>query len=182
MDIIACNQWVESEITVSEGGREVVFTLDDCFRYHGRGAVGGVVLGFRLLQRLAEIISPQQPLNRRDIALFSSFPGLGVRDVLELITRMVSEQRITVDVNFQHSDIPAGVRGSFYFRFSYQGQCVELAPIKGAPSEAFIAAGRACKQQNASEATLQRFEKEKIMLANTLLTQPAKAVIREIIS
>ena len=97
-------QWVQPHLIVQDAGHQLVFTPEDVFRYHGYDAVGGAVLGFRLLQRAIRELSPQAMPERRDISLFTAFPGLGARDCFELVTRMASERRLTLDTSFTHKD------------------------------------------------------------------------------
>lgn len=173
-------QWVDPEITVLEEGRPVTFHIQDCFNFHGYDAVGGVVLGFRLLQAVQAKLNNGQPMPRSGVSLFTAFPGLGARDVFELVTRMCSRGRFELDTSFRHPDAVEGVQGSFYFRFSLDGKTVELAPIAGAPSAEFIATGKASKAPDASPELLERWTHLKHDLANTLLQHTHAQVIREL--
>lgn len=176
--LIAVKRWVEPEITVLEGSRPVTFHIHDCFNFHGYDAVGGVVLGFRLLQAVQHRLNDGQPVDRRAVSLFTAFPGLGARDVFELITRMCSEGRFELDTTFNHPSAEKGVAGAFYFRFGYPGQSIELSPLQGAPGEEFIATGKASKDPNASPQLLERWTQLKYDLANHLLQHTSDQVIR----
>lgn len=180
LSLVSVEKWVNPEITVIDEGRLVNFHLQDCFRFHGHDAVGGVALGFRLLQAAQILLNQGQPMQRRAISLFTAFPGLGARDVFELVTRMCSENRFELNENFEHPCAPKGVAGAFYFRFSYQTQTAELSPVEGAPSDEFIAVGKASKLPNASAELLKHWAELKFGLANTLLQLPAEQVIRRL--
>jgi len=178
--LIPTEQWVDPTITVIDEGREVTFHIQDCFNFHGHDAVGGVVLGFRLLQAVQQILNDGRPFQRRELSLFTAFPGLGARDVFELVTRMCSENRFKLDINYDHPVAAKGVAGAFYYRFSYQGKEVELSPVEGAPGEEFIATGKASKDPNASPELLARWTALKYGLANTLLKLKAGQAIRQL--
>ncbi|MFW8567005.1 hypothetical protein [Orrella sp. 11846] len=176
--LIDQNLWVEPTITVLDGDVQTTFHIQDCFNFHGYDAVGGVVLGFRLMQAVQKHLNQDQPLKRHDVSLFTAFPGLGARDVFELITRMCSENRFELDIEFEHPKATKGVAGSFYYRFRYGGKTIELAPIEGAPSDDFINTGKASKDPNASAELLAHWVDVKHELANALLQSRADEVIR----
>ncbi len=178
--LISSNQWLNPEISVTDGNRLTTFHIQDCLNFHGYDAVGGVVLGFRLLQAVQQHLNQGQPLDRRALSLYTAFPGLGARDVFELITRMCSENRFELDLGISHPVALKGVAGAFYFKFSYQGGSVELSPIEGAPSADFIAIGKASKDPNATAELLERWVGLKYDLANTLLQHTADQVIRKL--
>ncbi|WP_392560574.1 hypothetical protein [Orbus mooreae] len=177
--LIPSAQWIEPYLDIADGKDLFRFHIQDAFNYHGYDAVGGVVLGFRLLQRLSyQFNTDRKPLQRREIGLFTAFPGLGARDCFELITRMVTDQRITVDTEFSDTTAQPGIYGRFYFQFSYQGQKLALAPIEGYPGAHFLKIGLASKQQNVTAHTMQQWQKAKCDLANTLLSNRTEDVIR----
>lgn len=177
--------WVEPELTLLDGTTPVTFTLQDCFNYHGYDAVGGVVLGFRLLQLFQSLISDEQLVQRRDIALFTSFPGLGARDVFELCTKMYTEHRYHLDENYHHPDANEGVTGDLYFKFyclntNTPNTSYQLTALAGSPSNDFIQTGRATKRPNTDDAVLKQWTALKYQLANTLLQNRAQDVLRQI--
>lgn len=179
LSLILPSQWMEPTLTVADNDREITFSIQDAFNYHGYDAVGGVVLGFRLLQRAIELlVKPGEQLQRRELTLFTAFPGLGARDCFELVARIVTENRITVDTAFSGSDAQKGIAGSFYFRFGYRGNQVALAPIAGYPDAEFLNVGRASKLAGATPETQRQWRNAKYTLANTLLSARCQDVIR----
>lgn len=172
--LIPSCHWIAPGLTVADDGLPTVFTLQDAFNYHGYDSVGGVVLGFRLLQRaISLLVREGELLERRELALFTAFPGLGMRDVMELVNRIVTENRFTLDTGFTHSAAPQGIAGSFYFRFDYRGNSVALAPVAGQPPAEFFALGRASKGADATPDTLRQWTDAKFRLANILLAMNA---------
>jgi len=155
------------------------FSIQDAFNYHGYDAPGGVVLGFRLLQRAFSLLTPGKTCpDRRGLFLFTAFPGLGLRDTMELVTRLVTEDRFSLDTAFDDSRAQEGVAGRFYYRFTYDGRSVELAPLEGYPGGEFIRLGKASKMPGFDEEEAEAWRNAKYQLANTLLGAPAEAVIR----
>lgn len=172
--------WRAPLIRVADAGTPVTFHLQDVFNYHGYDAVGGVVLGFRLLQQAFAMLSPDTLPERREFALFTAFPGLGARDCFELITRMVTEGRFRLDTGFSDTSAQVGVEGRFHFDFSYRGRHALLTPIAGAPSAEFIELGKASKDPVASPQQKKDWQQAKLSLANTLLAAEPGDVIRPV--
>ncbi|MCH5277699.1 MAG: hypothetical protein J1E80_07690 [Desulfovibrionaceae bacterium] len=178
----APSDWVEPDLVVLDQGRPVSFHIADALRYHGLDSVGGVILGFRLAQRALAELSPYGPAERRELALFTSFPGYGVRDTLELVTRMVSEGRYTVDPSFVDERASEGVTGRCYFRFSLGGKLLELSPPPGVPGAEFVRWGRASKVPAPDASTgadiARRWKDAKFDLANLLLAADCRKALR----
>lgn len=176
--LLPVEMWVDPLLTVADGNEVITFHLQEAFHYHGYDAVGGVVLGFRLLQKASAILSPEAPLQRRELSLFTAFPGLGARDCFELVTRMATCEQIKVDTAFSQTTAQKGVEGRFFFQFTYRGQSVQLAPIEGYPKPEFITLGKASKQPDFSIEQAQAWKNAKYTLANILLQHQADDVIR----
>ena len=171
--------WVLPTIDVSDGGFPMRFSIQDAFNYHGYDAPGGVALGFRLLQRAFSLLVPGEVYpDRRGLSLFTAFPGLGLRDTMELVTRLVTEDRFRLDTAFDDPRAQEGVAGRFYYRFTYEKRSVELAPLEGYPGEEFVRLGKASKVPGFDGEEAEAWRNAKYQLANTLLGAPAEAVIR----
>ena len=180
--LLAPSEWVEPRLIVLDQGRRVSFHIADALRYHGLESVGGVILGFRLAQRALAELSPDGPAERRELALFTSFPGYGARDALELITRMVSDDRYAVDPSFVDERASEGVTGRCYFRFSLRGKSLELSPPPGVPNADFLRYGRAGKTAPSDPVAkadiARRWTQAKFDLANLLLATDCRAALR----
>lgn len=170
--------WLAPTLEVSDDGTLLTFHIGDALNYHGPDAVGGVVLGFRLLQQAMACLSPQEPPERREFSVFTAFPGLGARDCFELVTRALTENRYRVDASFTDTAAQEGVVGRMHFEFSYRGQSVTLAPVQGSPSASFISLGRASKQADCTAQQRQQWRQAKTDLANSLLVSQPDDVIR----
>lgn len=180
LQLIAPSLWVEPTLQIKDQNDVLRFHIQDVFNYHGYDAVGGAVLGFRLLQKALSIFqpSPGELIERRGISLVTAFPGLGARDCFELVTRMVTENRIEVNPEMPCPDVVQGVKGSFYFEFHYQNQTARLSTLPGAPSPDFIQLGKASKKPDVSQPEQMAWRDAKYTLANALLASPCEQVIR----
>jgi hypothetical protein len=171
--------WADPSIRVGDGGIPLSFTIQDAFNYHGYDAPGGVALGFRLLQRAFALLAPDEDCpDRYGLSLLTSFPGLGLRDVMELVTRMVTGGRYVLDPSAGDERAQEGVEGRFYYRFAYGGRSVELAPAAGCPGPEFIRLGRASKRPGFTASEAGAWKAAKFALADILLRADANAVIR----
>jgi len=176
--LLPAEQWLAPTLEVRDEGTLLSFHIRDALNYHGPDAVGGVVLGFRLLQKALACLSPQEAPERRAIGVFTAFPGLGARDCFELVTRGFTEGRYQVDTGFTDTTAQEGVVGRMHFRFSYRDQTVVLAPVQGAPSATFISLGRASKRADCTPQQHQQWRQAKTDLANSLLVTHSDDVIR----
>ena len=73
------------------------FHFDDMMRYHGPGSPVGVAVAFKAMQRAFDVLSPDEPPQRRSIVVRTAFRGPGGRDGFEAVTRAVTDGRFTVD-------------------------------------------------------------------------------------
>ncbi len=171
--------WKDPVLWLREGTIPVCYTMQDVFAYHGFDAPGGVVLGFRLLQRAFALLAPNEEYpDRRKLSLFTSFPGLGLKDTVEYITRMATDSRYTLDQSYDDPRAPEGVAGRFYYRFDYEGKSVELAPALGYPPPEFIRLGKASGKADFSAEDAKAWIDAKNSLATTLLSLPADIAVR----
>lgn len=174
--------WIEPRLVVLDCGRPVNFHILDILNYHGLDSVGGAILGFRLLQRAFAELAPDGPAERRELSLFTSFPGFGARDSFELVTRMVTDGRYTADPAFIDERAPEGVTGRCYFRFTLRERSIELVPPPGVPDADFIRCGRASKlpstNAEARADIMRRWKQARFALASLLLGLDCRAALR----
>lgn len=171
------SDWAAPDICLYEGSDLITLNLKGAIQYHGLSSIGGLVLGFRLLQRALEICTEKTLVQRDDISIYTAFPGPGAKDAFEYICRAGRDQRYCCDVNLHHPVAQPGLHGQFYFQIRIQGQVVNLAPIDGQPPASFFAAAR---NSHTDQTAAQHWKDEKISLANTLLTLPPDQCIREL--
>lgn len=124
-------------IRVRERGQTIEFSFADMMRYHGPGSPGGVANAFKVLQRAFGLLSPDEPPQRRSIAIRTSFRGPGARDGFELVTRAATSDRYTVDPALARPDLGRKL-ASFVFEVSIGDRSVTLLLRDGFVTDEFI--------------------------------------------
>ena len=77
-------------ITVIDGGQPHKYSFDGMEKYHGPLAPGGIAFAYKMMQLAFPVFSPDGPIQRLELKIETSFPGLGVRDAFEMVTRAVT--------------------------------------------------------------------------------------------
>ena len=86
-----------THIEVTERGQTIAYSFEDMMKYHGPGSPGGVAQAFKVMERAFPVLSPDEPPQRREISIRTSFGGPGARDGFEAVTRALTGDRYTVD-------------------------------------------------------------------------------------
>ena len=97
---------------------EGVYAIDreDLIKYSGRSGLiaSGVII--RLLTEAFHDLSPNEVPHRDSIRVLSAFPGQGVRDGIEFITRSVTKGRFILDTSAgSKMAAPSPIGGRMYF-------------------------------------------------------------------
>lgn len=159
-------------ITVFEAGRPVTFTFHDILRYHGPGFPGGCVHGLKAMQAAFPLLSDLPP-ERREITLTTAFTGPGGRDAIELVTRAVTDGRMTVDRGLGGRNVVDEPPGPYLWRFGYRDRTVEALIRPGQVREEFVRLGATPDRSAEQEARLTELKYE---MADRLLPLPAAEV------
>ena len=159
-------------ITVLENGRELTFSFEDINTYHGGGFPGGVVHALKAMQAAFPHLS-DTPLERREISILTAFSGPGGRDCMEMVMRVVTDNRLTVDKSIGGKDVISDHPGPYVWRFTYRGKTVEVKIKPGHVLEEFVTLG--AKQDKTPEEHV-RHEALKAEMAGRLLPLPAGVV------
>ena len=169
---------MNERIRIRDHGTTLTISYDDCVRYHGRTNIGGVAVGFRVLQKAFADMAIPLP-ERERIGFFTAFPGLGVQDAVEMITRAVSRDRYGIDTEHAELRAPEAAAGRFYFEVSYDDRICKLATRPGAVPEEFIVLGRRCRVGAGSDAEMRRWAEMKEELAAAVMSaQPDDLFVR----
>ena len=103
-------------IQVAEREGIVAIGRDDLLKYTGPSQIIACTLAFRLFARAFADLSPHAPPRRERISVFTAFPGEGVLDCIEMITRARTRgERLVVDPDGGPSSAPPAPLGRFYF-------------------------------------------------------------------
>ena len=160
---------VTETILVRERGQTLEFSFEDMMKYHGPGSPGGVANAFKVLQRAFAVLSPDQPPERRSIAVRTAFRGPGARDGIEAATRAVSEGRYTVDLALARPE-RGRLLESFVFEVSVGDRRVTLVLREGFVTEQFIDLAQKDNRTAQEEAQLDELKAE---LAEHVMATPA---------
>ena len=159
-------------IAVQEFGRTITFTFEDMMRYHGPGSPGGVAAAFKAMQRAFDVLSPDEPPQRRSIMVRTAFRGPGGRDGFEAVTRAVTDGRFTVDRSLVRSD-RGRLLEDFVFEIGIGPRSVTLLLRNGFVTEEFIDLAR-CEQRSPGQES--RLDELKADLARRVMASAAADV------
>lgn len=178
-----------TKLDVLDDATLIQITFDDLLTYHGKGSVGGLAHGFKVIERALPFLADGRPPERRDIYVETAFDGPGARDAFEMVTRAVTGGRYLVidvgpndarpndarpnDADRGGHDVPEGPEGHFFFRLSHHGAGVELTLRSGHVSEEFVSLVRRNPRSPAEETYLTSLKKD---MASRLMALPAADV------
>lgn len=145
-------------ISVFDHGVRLDIPFECCVLYHGRDSIGGLSLGYRLLHFALKKLCGERIPERKEIFFKTAFPGPGLRDAVEMITRAVTENRYTVVENPEVRAAPEGVYGHMYFEVSAGGKTLVCVLKPGVISDEFIVTGRRIKQGINDEAETKHWQ------------------------
>ncbi len=160
-------------LDVLDDGEPVSFSSDDLLRYHGRGFVGGVAHGCKVLERALPLLAGGGLPERREITIATAFPGPGARDAFELVTRAVTGDRYLVDLELGDDTVIESATGRYYFRLGHRGTTVELRLRAGLVADEFIDLSR---RGATTPAARERLAWLKADMADRLFALPADRV------
>lgn len=152
-------------ITVAENGAPITITFEDLLKYHGKGFPGGVVHALKAMQAAFPLFGDEM-VERREISIETAFSGPGGRDAMEMITRVVTGERLTVDRSLGGVNVIDEHPGPYLWRFTYRGKTVEAVIRPGHVREEFVRLGATAGRTEAQEERLTELKAE---MANRLL-------------
>ncbi len=168
-----------NNVKVLEAGYEIDVSFDGCIMYHGVDSIGGLALGFRLMKWAIEKLSPEKAPERSTIRFATAFPGPGLRDAVEMVSRAVTRGAYTVLT--EAPDIaPEGVYGHMYFEISVGEKTLKVCLAPGVFSEEFISVGRAYKRGETTPELLTRWKELKEDLARSVWSADLNQILVEV--
>lgn len=175
--LIPENEWVSPDLYLHEEDDPLRLTLAGAIQYSGLGSIGGLVLGFRIMQHVVDLTAGRIPVQRSRISINTAFQGRGAKDAFEFTCRAITGQRYCCDATLHHPLAQSGIRGEYLFIVRINEQTLALTPADGFPSSAFFTADR--KSRDSATAAL-NWRNEKIKLANNLLRLTPSQCLRVI--
>jgi hypothetical protein len=159
-------------IDVVENGKPIRITVEDIHKYHGFHLPGGVAHATKVMQRVFPVLSPDGPPERREVSLRTCFPGQGLYDAFEMVTRCVTGGRMTIDESMtRHERGPT--LALYVFEVTYRGKTVTAVVREGHVRDEFIKLGFTENRTPDQEARMVYLRQE---MADRLLATPAEEV------
>lgn len=160
-------------LTVAEPEGQIFFGRDDLLRYAGPSQLIASALVLRLLAQAFADLSPGQPPLRSDIHVLTAFPGDGILDCVELVTRARTQDRLSIDTEAGPPEAPPALPGRFYFEVRIGARARAYWPRDGFFSEEFRQRVTRFQEGAGSAAELDDYLAYKHALIGRLLGAPA---------
>ena len=102
-------------LIVGDSDGAVALTRDDLVKYAGPSQIVAATVVFRLFEKAFADLSPRRPPHRDTIDVLVAFPGDGILDCVEMVTRARTRERLTIDTVAGPAEAPPSIIGRFYF-------------------------------------------------------------------
>ncbi|TIH20198.1 hypothetical protein D0S45_02320 [Marinifilum sp. JC120] len=154
--------------TIAERGIEIPVTRESFIHYSGPSQVIATALMLRLFCTAINDLSPGRVPERSDITALTAFPGQGIKDCIEYVTRgkTLHEGGLEIDSDAMppapHKAAPALV-GRFYFEVEIRGKRNGYWPKDGIFTDHFremVTKWQDGKGSAEDEAAYQQFKQE----------------------
>jgi hypothetical protein len=112
-----------NEFSIRDHGETLTFCWQSLYAYVGPTQIIASALVFRLFERAFAELSPGAPPDREHLAFLSGFPGMGIAECVELVTRLRTrhESRYVVNGEAGPQDAPRHPLGRMYFEVQVDG-------------------------------------------------------------
>jgi hypothetical protein len=104
-------------IVARENNETLEFSPASIYAYCGPTQIIASALMFRLFEHAFAELSPERPPDRDDIWFLAGFPGTGIAECVELVTRIRTRhpERFIVNPDAAPPEAPRAVSGALYF-------------------------------------------------------------------
>lgn len=127
----------ELTVTVRDRDGDIILTRQDLLKYTTNANVIAAALMIRVSRYAFSLLSPQQPVMRRELYWSLGFPGSGIVDCVEILSHAVREGRCLQNPTLRHPDAPFSLGGQFIFEISYRGKTLVVWPDKSVFDDEF---------------------------------------------
>jgi len=162
-------------ITVLDQGQPHSFSYDEMEKYHGPLAPGGIAMAYKIMRLAFPVFSADGPIQRLELKVETSFPGLGVKDSFEIVTRAVSRGCYDFDLSLGNSYEDYGVLRGFVFRLTYLDRSLTYILRSGILRDEFIALVGKGKERRSPDEEI-HFMWLKTQLGATIMARHESAV------
>lgn len=118
----------EHTVRVADQDGVIEIGAADFVKYTTRANVIAAALMTRVAQLGFRLLSPHEPVQRRELYWRLGFPGQGLVDCVEMLSHAVRENRCLCQPVTTHPHAPFALNGQFVFEISYRGQTVQIWP------------------------------------------------------
>jgi hypothetical protein len=104
-------------ITVRDNDEVLEFSPASLYAYCGPAQIIASALMFRLFERAFADLSPDLPPDREDLLFLTGFPGTGIAECVELVTRIRTRhpERFSISPGSAPPEAPLTASGAMYF-------------------------------------------------------------------
>ena len=137
----------ECSVIVRDRDGDIVLTREDLLKYTTRENVIASALMIRLCRFAFSLLSPLEPVRRRELYWQVGFPGPGILDCIEMVSHAVRDGRCMQNPTLIHpgADAPASLVGSFLFEIGYRGKTLVVWPDKSVLDDEFRSQVATCQ-------------------------------------
>lgn len=150
----------------------VAIGRDDLVRYAGPSQIVASALCLRLFARAFADLSPNEPPLRDDIRVLTAFPGDGIIDCVEMITRARTKGRLVIDPTAGPEEAPPSIVGRFYFEVAVGRKARGYWLARGFFTDAFVEQIRRHQDGDGSPREIADYQIAKHALIGRLLGAP----------
>lgn len=118
----------EYTIELADQDGIIRLTRQDLLNYTGYGNVIAAALMIRVCRHAFDLLSPGEPVARRELYWTLGFNGPGILDCVELVSHAVREGRCLQKPMLDHPEAPMSIGGQFVFDITYRGMTLRLWP------------------------------------------------------
>jgi hypothetical protein len=160
-------------LTVADQDGLLAIGRDDLVRYAGPSQIVASALVIRLFDRAFAELSPDRPPHRDAIEVLTAFPGDGILDCVEMLTRARTRGRLTVAPTAGPDWAQPAPGGKFWFEVAIDGRRRGYALKPGVFPDAFVAAVVRHQEGAGTPAELADYQIAKHALIGRLLGAPS---------
>lgn len=115
-------------LTLRDRDGDIEIGYDDLLKYCTRANVIAAALMLRVSARAFVLLSPDEPVWRRELTWRLGFPGGGIIDCVEMLSHAVREGRCLADPAMPAEGAPPALPGHFIFKVGYRGRTATIIP------------------------------------------------------
>lgn len=121
-------------------GERLSVSWEELYKYCGPSQIIATALSYRLFEQAFRELDPGACPDRRSLSFLTAFPGRGVLECLEYITRIPSlaPENLVLDLEAGPVEAPPSKPGRFYFELQAGEQRRAYYPRKGFFDETFL--------------------------------------------